>query len=118
LIVCGVAIIGNPKFLQEVRMFEFFGAIAEALSGYITGRFRSNKKFSFHLSAILISLSIGFIFFATYGLYELIYPASNPMGDIWLGLVFFSTGVSLIAYLMILITGWVERCRKLKKNGR
>ena len=45
-------------------MFEFFGTIAEALSGYIAGRYGASKRSSFHLSAVILALGCGLIFFS------------------------------------------------------
>jgi membrane protein implicated in regulation of membrane protease activity len=98
-------------------MFEFFGTIAEALSGYIAGRYGASKRSSFHLSAVVLALGCGLIFFSAYGLYELIFPAQNPMGNVWLGLLLFSLGVALLVYLFLLIAHWIES-RKKRNDGQ
>jgi cystathionine beta-lyase family protein involved in aluminum resistance len=99
-------------------MFEFFGTIAEALSGYIAGRYGASKRSSFHLSAVILALGCGLIFFSAYGLYELIFPAPNPMGNVWLGLLLFSLGVTLLVYLFLLIAQWFESRQRQKDEHK
>ena len=93
-------------------MFEFFGTIAEALSGYIAGRYGASKRATFHLSAFVLALGCGLIFFCIYGLYELIFPAPNPMGNVLHGLLVFSFGVALLVYIFLLINRWIEGRKK------
>ncbi|MCZ8137570.1 MAG: hypothetical protein O9266_14860 [Porphyrobacter sp.] len=93
-------------------MFEFFGTIAEALAGYLAGRYSVSKRSSFHLSAVVLALACGLIFFAAYGLHELIFPARNPRGNVWLGLLVFSLVVALLVYLILLIAHWIESRKK------
>jgi len=99
-------------------MFELFGAIAEALSGYIAGRYGASKRSSFHLSAVVLALGCGLIFFTAYGLYELIFPAPNPMGNVWVGLLLFSLGVAILAYLFLLIAHWIGNRRKQNDGNK
>ena len=99
-------------------MFEFFGTIAEALSGYIAGRYGASKRSSFHLSAVILALGCGLLFFSAYGLYELIFPAPNPMGNVWLGLLLFSLGVTLLVYLFLLIAQWFESRQRQKDEHK
>lgn len=99
-------------------MFEFFGTIAEALSGYIAGRYGASKRSSFHLSAVILALGCGLIFFSVYGLHELIFPAPNPMGNVWLGLLLFSLGVTLLVYLILLIAQWFESRQRQKDEHK
>ena len=99
-------------------MFEFFGTIAEALSGYIAGRYGASKRSSFHLSAVILALGCGLIFFSAYGLYELIFPAPNPMGNVWLGLLLFSLGVTLLVYLFLLIAQSFESRQRQKDEHK
>lgn len=89
-------------------MFEFFGTVVEALSGYLAGRYGASKRSSFHLSAVILAVGCGLMFFSAYGLYELIFPAKNPMGNVWLGLLLFSFGVALLVYLILLIAHGIE----------
>jgi hypothetical protein len=98
-------------------MFEFFGTIAEALSGYIAGRYGASRRSSFHLSAIVLALACGLFFFSAYGLYELIFPAQNPMGNVWWGLLLFSLGVAFLVYLILLIDHWIGS-RKKRNDGK
>ena len=96
-------------------MFEFFGAIAESLSGYIAGRYGASKRASIHLSAAVLALGCGLIFFFTYGLHELIFPAPNPtVGNVWLFLLLVSLAVAFLLYLALLIAHWIES--RLKRN--
>jgi cystathionine beta-lyase family protein involved in aluminum resistance len=99
-------------------MFEFFGTIAEALSGYIAGRYGASKRSSFHLSAVILALGCGLIFFSVYVIYELIFPAPNPMGNVWLGLLLFSLGVTLLVYLFLLIAQWIESRQRRKDEHK
>lgn len=77
-------------------MFELVGAFVEAVSGYIGGRFATNKQTSFHISAICVALACGLIFFLAYGTYELFFPAPNPIMNIWQGLSILALIVTLI----------------------
>lgn len=95
-------------------MFEFVCFIGEVLSGYIAGRNAESKRSSFHLSAVISALSCGLIFFSVYGIYELIFPAPNPMGNVWLGLLLLSLGFALLSYLLLLVAHWIEGRQRRK----
>lgn len=99
-------------------MFDFFGTIAEALSGYIAGRYRTSQRATFHLTAFLLALSCGLVFFVVFGVYELIDPASNPIGNVWLGLFLFSLGISLLTYLFLFIDYCIKRNKKDNENQK
>ena len=93
-------------------MYDFFGTIAEAIAGHVMRRYLTSRRTASHLAAILVSLVCGLIFYVTYGIYELIFPAPNPMGNVWAGLLLISLGVAFLMYIFILIDLWVKNRRK------
>lgn len=90
-------------------MHEFITGVVEAVSGYLAGRFRVEISRASHISRIIISLAFGLMFFCAFGVYELISPAPNPIGNIWLGLLSISFGLSFFVYLMLLIDYLIKK---------
>lgn len=98
-------------------MLELISTLLEAISGYFIGRFRASRSAATHISLIAISVALGIIFFCVFGIYELIFPAPNPIGNVWIGLLYFSLGISFITYLMLLID-YLIKLRKKEKNEK
>lgn len=93
-------------------MTELISSFVEAISGYLIGRFHTNARVAKQISLITLSLVTGILFFTAFGLYELSSPAPNPMGNVWLGLLFFSVCLSIIVYLILLIDILVKNRKK------
>jgi hypothetical protein len=93
-------------------MLEFLNALFEAIWVDFIGRFIASRSLTTHISLIVISVALGISFFLVFGAYELIFPVQNPHGNIWIGLLCFSLGISFLTYLVLLI----EYLIKLQKK--
>ena len=94
-------------------MIDLVGSAVEAASGYLVGRYNTKQNAAKHIAFILISLACGLLFFLGYGIQQLISPAPNPMGNIWLGLALFSVGISFVVYLLLLIDAFIKKKKKV-----
>ena len=97
-----------------IGCYVLFVSLGEKLldTGYIVERHRASKRASFHLSAVVLALGCGLIFFFAFGLHELIFPAPNTMGNIWLDLLLLSLAAALLLYLTLLMAHWIESRQK------
>ena len=93
-------------------MFDLIGTLLEGISGYIGGRYATSKRASFHISAILVSLACGLMFFLAYGLYEFFVPAPNPIGNVWIGLSALSVVMVIAIYLFLVAVHFFEKKNK------
>lgn len=84
-------------------MFDFLSTVVEAISGYLTSRYKMRLGAAFGLARIAFSFGVGLIFFIVFGLNEFFFPAPNPVGDIWLGLIVFSLAISIFIYVLLLL---------------
>ena len=94
-------------------MFELFGGIIEALTGYILGRFQTKNTIAQQISIVSVSLLLGLIFFIGYGAHSLLFPSSKAPDNWAYGLAVFSISVSFFAFLIINIDIWWKK-RKMK----
>jgi hypothetical protein len=92
-------------------MLEFLNALFEVIWVDFIGRFIASRSLATHISLITISVALGISFFLVFGAYELIFPAQNPRGNIWIVLLCFSLGISFVTYLILLI-GYLIKLRK------
>ncbi|MCM2480264.1 hypothetical protein [Serpentinimonas maccroryi] len=95
--------------------FDFVGDLVEPIAGHLVGRFKSRPRTAVHLSMFLVSLLVGLVFFVGYGVYELLFPAPNPM-KIWGGhwvypLLLISAVISLFVYVILIIDYYTSRKR-------
>src|SRR6218665_3754113 len=97
-------------------MFELITAALEAISGYLVGKFGAKSSRARYSSLVFLSFVLGGIFFISFGVYELIFPSANPKGNIWVGLICFSIGISFITYLILLIDRLIKN--RKRKQGR
>jgi len=97
-------------------MFELITTALEAISGYLVGKFGAKSSAARHSSLVFLSFVLGGIFFISFGVYELIFPSANPKGNIWVGLICFSIGISFVTYLILLIDCLIKN-RKKRKQG-
>lgn len=90
-------------------MFEFLSTILEAINGYIGRRYATFKQKNYYVRITLVSITCGLIFFLAYGLYELLFPAPNPLGNIWLGLTFISVVLMLVIFLFLVTVDFFDK---------
>lgn len=90
-------------------MFEFLSTILEAINGYIGRRYATFKRKNYYVRITLVSITCGLIFFLAYGLYELFFPAPNPLGNIWLGLTFISVVLMLVIFLFLVTVDFFDK---------
>lgn len=83
----------------------------EGLSNYLIGHHQTRRKSAFQLSAVAVSLLCGVICFVGYGVYELVFPAPNPKGNMWLFLLFLSSCVAVFAYIVIVVDHLIKKRR-------
>nr|VFK41573.1 MAG: hypothetical protein BECKTC1821E_GA0114239_101217 [Candidatus Kentron sp. TC] len=92
-------------------MSEFISGFIETISGYLIGRFQASGRVATHISATIISFLCGLIFFISYGIHGLLFPAQNGK-DLLPGLLVFSLGVSLCVYFLIRIDIWLKKKKR------
>lgn len=96
-------------------MIDLISGLLEAVSGYFISKLKARNALANHAAIVIVSLLFGILFFVFFGLYEILFPAENAVGNIWLGLVIFSIGVSCVAYVLILIDKFIKSRDKIKK---
>lgn len=93
-------------------MTELISMVPEAIAGYLISQFKIKSAMASQISLIVLSLTIGMLFFCAFGASELISPSPNPMGNVWLGLLFFSLSVSAITYLIFIVDYLLKKRKK------
>lgn len=99
--------------------FDFTGGLVQIIADHLVNRFKGRPRMAMHISMILASLLVGLIFFAGFGVYELVFPAPNPM-EIWgwhwvFSLLLISTALSLLIYIALLVDYFTSHNRS-KRN--
>lgn len=96
-------------------MIDLISGLLEAVSGYLISKLKARNALANHAAIVVVSLLFGILFFVLYGLNEMLFPAENAVGNIWLGLVMFSLGVSFVVYALLLIDKFIKSRDKTKK---
>ena len=96
-------------------MIDLISGVLEAVSGYLIAKLKARNALANHAAIVVVSLLFGLLFFVFFGAYEMLFPAENAAGNIWLGLVIFSLGVSCVVYVLILIDKFIKSRSKLGK---
>lgn len=97
-------------------MFELFGGIIEALSGYILGRFQAKDTTAKQVSIIAVSLLCGLIFFVGNAIHDGIFPPPKVNHSWGFDLAIFSLAISVIIYGLIILDIWWKN-KKVKSKG-
>lgn len=93
-------------------MFEFFGAVTEALGGFVAGYFtKDDEKFSWKKANLISSLCV-IVFFCCHALDELLFDNSNQLLNHLGILILLSAILYVIILIFIFLAYWLEN--KLK----